>query len=160
MKFKRPTKRLVIYALAATIVVGLVIVGVILLRSNPDEPSYSTVKPANTSISDLGGWKRVSPVDSNPVFAYSDTLDSVSISVSQQPLPPSFKDNESTKVAELAQSYNASNKLDAHGTAVYIGDSAKGPQSVIFTKDGLLILIKSQQKVSNESWIRYINSLN
>lgn len=122
-------------------------------------PDYSTVLPKDKSISTLGGWKRISPNNSNPVFAYSDKLNDVAISVSQQPLPEAFKTDISGKIADLAKQFSATNKINANGTDVYIGTSAKGPQSVIFSKNGLLVLIKSQQKAEDKAWIAYIESL-
>ncbi|QQS70950.1 hypothetical protein IPP92_01465 [Candidatus Saccharibacteria bacterium] len=115
--------------------------------------------PAGKSIADLGGWTRVSPNSADPVFAYADTLDGSQIIISQQPLPDSFQSDPEGHIAELAKDYNASEKISTTNTTVYIGDSIKGPQSVIFTKSKLLILIKSSVKHSNDSWIRYINSL-
>lgn len=122
---------------------------------------YQTVLPESKSISQLGGWKRVSPPDSEPVYAYSDKIGDTPISVSQQPLPESFKkggiDNQ---VADLAKKFNATTTFDADTTTAYIGTSAKGPQSVIFTKNSLLILIKSQAKIDDTAWVRYVKSLN
>lgn len=122
-------------------------------------PAYPTLAPKGTSIETLGGWKRVSPPKKDPVFAYADTLEGVNISVSQQPLPASFKDDVASQVAALAKQFNATTKLSAGATTAYIGTSAKGPQSVIFTKNDLLILIKSQSKVSDSAWIRYVQLL-
>lgn len=122
---------------------------------------YQTVLPESKSITQLGGWKRVSPPDSEPVYAYSDKIGDTSISVSQQPLPESFKkDGIDSEVADLAKKFNATTTFDADTTTAYIGTSAKGPQSVIFTKNSLLILIKSQAKIDEPSWIRYVKSLN
>lgn len=122
-------------------------------------PDYLTVLPKDKSISDMGGWKRVSPGESNPVFAYTDKVDDVTISVSQQPLPEAFKTDISGNIADLAKQFSATEKVDANGTDVYIGTSAKGPQSVIFSKNGLLVLIKSQQKAESKSWKTYVESL-
>lgn len=122
-------------------------------------PDYLTVLPKDKSISNLGGWKRVSPSESNPVFAYADKVDDVTISVSQQPLPEAFKTDISGNIADLAKQFSATEKIDANGTDVYIGTSAKGPQSVIFSKNGLLVLIKSQQKAESKSWKAYVESL-
>ncbi len=121
---------------------------------------YQTVLPEGKSISELGGWKRVSPPKSDPVFAYADKIGDTPISVSQQPLPESFKDNIDNQVAELAKKFNATTKIDAGSTKVYIGTSTKGPQSVILTKNNLLILIKSQKKIDDKSWTKYADSLN
>ncbi len=129
------------------------------IRNSEKSPGYSTVLPKDKPVSELGGWKRVSPEGRDPVFAYADKIGDVSISVSQQPLPESFKSETSGKIAELAKQFSATEKIDANGTDVYIGTSAKGPQSVIFTKNGLLVLMKSQQKAESESWKTYVESL-
>jgi hypothetical protein len=123
-------------------------------------PEYQTVLPGEKSVGDLGGWKRVSPPKNDPVYAYSDTINEIPISVSQQPLPKSFVGNVDDKVADLAQKFNANTKIDGGDTKVYIGTSAKGPQSVIFTKKNVLVLIKSEKKIDNDTWATYIKSLN
>lgn len=131
-------------------------------RSSPaqvDEPGPGTALPSGKSVEELGGWKRVSPPEADPVFAYSDTINAVPVSVSQQQLPRSLGGNTANHVAEMAKQFNANTILDAGGTDVYIGTSAKGPQSVIFTKNDVLILIKSQEKIDNPYWIEYIRSL-
>lgn len=121
---------------------------------------YQTLLPSDKSISELGGWKRISPEDKDPVFAYVDTIDGVSVSVSQQPLPQSFISHTDSQVAELAKKFNATTEIDAGGTKVYVGTSAKGPQSAILSKNSLLIMIKSQKKIDNKSWAKYAQSLN
>jgi len=122
-------------------------------------PSYTTMLPKGKSVESLGGWKRVSPPGKDPVFAFSDSIDSVPISVSEQPLPQSFKNDTSGQVAELAQKFSATDKLDAGSMTVYIGTSSKGPQSVIFAKNNLLVLIKSEKKIEDASWTTYVQSL-
>ncbi len=123
------------------------------------EPSYDIVLPQRTTVESLGGWQRVSPEGSEPVFAYSDTIDETAISVSQQPLPPSFVGNVSAEVKQLADSYSATTAIEAGGTTAYIGRSARGPQSVILAKNDTLILIKSEKTISQDDWITYINNL-
>ena len=147
-----------------------VIVTVIVLNNKPtatkenqvaskDTPEFKTILPKGASINQLGGWTRISPPENDPVYAYSDTLNNVAISVSQQPAPSSFKNNLDTEVAEVAKKFNATSQLDTGDVKAYIGTSAKGPQSVIFVKDNLLILIKSVQKIDDSKWISYIKSL-
>ena len=123
-------------------------------------PGYETILPTGKTITQLGGWERISPPERDPVFAYTDTINDVSINVSQQPLPELFKTDTTGKVAELAKSYNATKKINADTTTVYIGTSAQGPQSVIFTKNDLLVLIKSQENINDDAWVNYIKSLN
>lgn len=124
------------------------------------QPQYTTVIPSGKNIQDLGGWKRISPQDRNPVFAYADKIENVPINVSQQPLPDSFKSERDEKVKEVALSFNASEKMVVDGTTIYIGTSSDGPQSVITSKGDLLILIKSTSKIDNDAWGEYIKSLN
>lgn len=128
-------------------------------KNKNTEPAFRPVLPVSRTISDLGGWQRVSPPENDPVFAYSDKIGAVSISVSQQPLPESFKHNVGGKVAELAEKFNATTEIEGENTKIYLGTSAKGPQSVIFTKNGLLVLIKSQEKIDQKTWAKYVNTL-
>lgn len=158
-----------------TIVIGSIVVAVIIAglitflavrasigtteKKSTDTPSFQTILPKGISIDSLGGWSRISPPENEPVFAYTDEIDGISISVSQQTLPPAFQNNTASQVSELAKRFNATSTFKAGDVTVYIGTSAKGPQSVIFTKNGLLILIKSQEKISDEAWTAYITNL-
>lgn len=123
-----------------------------------DQPSHPTILPRGTSIKDLGGWQQLRGPNGTAVYVYADTISNVPISVSQQPLPESFK-QAGNDIEKLAKNYNATETINANGTKIYIGTSAKGPQSVIFTKNSLLILIKSQKNISNKAWAKYIASL-
>ncbi|HRJ05969.1 MAG TPA: hypothetical protein PK911_00245 [Candidatus Saccharibacteria bacterium] len=123
-------------------------------------PSYKTILPEGKSIDDFGGWTRVSPPNRNPVYAYPDTIGRIPINVSQQPLPDDFAKNDTPeKLKELAIGYAATKRLVAGDTIVYVGTSAKGPQSVIFTKHGLLVLIRASASVPDASWQQYVESL-
>ena len=70
-----------------------------------------------------------------------------------------FQENTSEQIAQLAKSFSAEDKVTAGDTEIYIGTSIKGPQSVIFTKNKLLILIKSTSKIPNEKWANYVLNL-
>jgi hypothetical protein len=123
-------------------------------------PDYKTMLPAGKTIDQLGGWTRVSPSGTEPVYAYVDKIKGIQINVSQQPLPYEFDDDSTDQhIEELASGYNADQKMKVGGTTVYIGTSAKGPQSVIFTRDKILVLIKSLSAIDNNSWAAYISSL-
>ena len=122
-------------------------------------PSYKTLLPAGKTIDQLGGWTRVSPPDRNPVFAFADSIAGTPIIVSEQPLPSDFQTDATEQVSLLAEGYHASKHLKVGDVSVYIGTSAKGPQSVIFTENDLLILIKAQAVISDDHWVGYINSL-
>lgn len=124
------------------------------------QPEYATILPNGRTATELGGWQRVSPTDSEPVYAYTDSIEGVEISVSQQPLPENFKSNPDARVKELAKSYSAETEVKAGATTAYVGTSSQGPQSIIFVKAGLLVLIKSQNELSQDALSQYIQSLN
>jgi len=123
------------------------------------DTGYLTVLPEGKSIGQLGGWQRISPPKSTPVYAYADKIDNVTVSVSEEPLPKSFVGHAADQVAALAKDYNATDQINTGDTTVYVGTSAKGPQSAILIKSDLLILIKSQSKISDKSWASYVQSL-
>ncbi|CAN5411128.1 hypothetical protein BH10PAT4_BH10PAT4_0800 [soil metagenome] len=123
-------------------------------------PEYITVLPSGKTIDQLGGWTRISPPNSNPVFTYVDKIDSTAITVSQQPLPDSLKDNTDQQVDQLAQSQGASEKLTVGSIKVHIGTFGKDRERIIFTKNNLLILITSNNRLTTNQWAAYINSLN
>ncbi|MET0779606.1 MAG: hypothetical protein ABWY71_02105 [Candidatus Saccharimonadales bacterium] len=123
-------------------------------------PEYPTILPEGKDIAELGGWGRVSPPDKDPVFAYVDTKGGVKLMVSEQPLPANLKADTNGEVAKLAKQFSANDKLDvAGGIPAYVGTSHTGPQSVVVAKHELLILIRSDTKLSNTQWVEYINSL-
>ena len=122
-------------------------------------PNYPTILPAGKNILTLGGWTRISPPNKSPVYVYADKIDSVQIDVSEQPLPANLQNNTDFQIAQLAQSFGATDKFTINGTTVYIGTASSNEQSVIFYEKDLLILIKSASILTNNQWATYINSL-
>ena len=153
----RPKKTTVFAVILGLVGVGLVVY--LMFFSLPTEPEHQTVLPESTSIEELGGWTLVSPPRNDPVFAYGDKIDGTSISVSQQPIPRQFVGDEANKLAELARDYSANREIEGTDTTTYIGNSANGPQSVLLIKNNLLIMIKSQDVITDASWVEYIKSL-
>lgn len=118
-------------------------------------PTYATLLPAGKTIESLGGWTRVSPPTSSPVYAFGDRVDGVAVIVSEQPLPDTLKNGS---LEEFAKAYSAEHKVTVSGTDIYIGTSAKGPQSAVLTKNNLLILIKTDSKMTDAQWANYVGS--
>ncbi len=117
-------------------------------------PGYTTVLPIGKTIEQLGGWGRVSPPEKNPVFAYSDSVSSTHIVVSEQPLP------ENSQVSQIAKQFNASEKLVMiDGSIAYLATTSAGAQSLVISKSDLLILIRSSGKITNQVWVDYIGAL-
>jgi hypothetical protein len=122
-------------------------------------PDYATVLPQGKTIASLGGWTRISPPKTSPVYTYIDKVENVQINVSEQPLPDNFKSDTAKQLEQLAVSEKATQKITVGGNTIFIGTSSQGPQSIFFIKNNLLILIKSDSTISENSWIQYINSL-
>lgn len=161
-KQRRSSRKTMI--VAAVVLLAVCLIWIISTSNKEPEPTtagpaYATVLPANKTIDSLGGWQRVSPPEKPPVYAYNDEINDIAISVSEQPLPAEFKSNPTSQVAELAKGYNATTKLKAGDTQLFLGTSSKGPQSVIFTKEGVLVLIKSEKTIADASWSAYVKSL-
>lgn len=121
-------------------------------------PDYDTVVPKGMTPATIT-WTRVSPPDHNPVYTYIDTIGKVTINVSEQPIPDDFQVDPVASVEKLASSYNANQKIIVGSDTVYIGTSEKGPQSVIFIKNNVLVLIKTDTGLSTDQWMSYISSL-
>lgn len=121
-------------------------------------PDYDTVVPKGRTAATIN-WTRVSPPDHNAVYTYVDTVDKATLNVSEQPVPDNFKSNPTTSIEQLASSYNATQKLTVGTVTVYIGTSTKGPQSTIFIKNNVLVLIKTDTALTTDQWIAYISNL-
>lgn len=125
-----------------------------------EAPTFATLLPKGKTTASVGGWARVSPEGSAPVYAYIDYIGEVQLNVSQQQLPESFRQDTKGAVQQLAEQFGAPTTLNGvEDSTVYIGKDESGPQSVIMVKDDLLILIKSSSTVSNQQWTDYLNSL-
>lgn len=122
-------------------------------------PDYATVLPAGKTVEQLGGWTRVSPADRDPVYAFSDKIGNTPVIVSQQPLPEDLRGSTDEEIAKLAKNFNANEKVSAGDMTLFVGKSAKGPQSIITYKGDLLILIKASAAVGNDQLVSYANSL-
>jgi hypothetical protein len=122
------------------------------------KPDFELLFPAGKNAAQLGGIGRISPKNAVPAYAYADKLDNARITVTEQKLPDNFQNN-SGALEETARNFSASRTLEVDGSQVYIGESGTGPQSLIFQRDGLLILISADSQVSDDSWISYISSL-
>lgn len=165
IRFKQPNKRLLITAIVM-ITVGVAGLGFGIYRANTSQadmvsnkPNFTALVPASKTIEQLGGWEKLTGPNGDAFYVFTDNVSGVNVNVSQQKLPGKFKSDLNNEMLNLARAYNANLKIDAGETKVYIGTSAKGPQSVIFTKNGVLVLIKSWSTLENGDWIAYINSL-
>lgn len=125
------------------------------LSASDQKPPFPSLTPSGDSASPTD--KKYDPM--KKVVSYTDTIGGVKITVSQQQLPGGFQDNPQEKVKKLAEDFSATDVLSTANPTAYLGTSAKGPQTVIFTKNGLLIFMQSATKIDNHDWASYITSM-
>lgn len=121
---------------------------------------FEILYPLGTPKSELS-IVDVSPPEQPNVYAYIDVLDGVDIKLSQQQLPESFIDDESAKLLETAENFNAKNVIQIDDYNVYHGytDNNGGVQSLVFIKEGLLIFAVAPKEIDDNLWAAYISSL-
>jgi hypothetical protein len=122
-------------------------------------PDFPVLTPLGTGVDDLGGFAKISPKDAPAVYAYRDTISGIPIKVSQQQLPDTLRTDQANKVRELAEGFNAKNPLEVGDNTAYIGASTNGVQSVVYVKGENLVLIASDNTISNSDWVTYIGNL-
>jgi len=165
IQFRKPSKRPLIIAIVM-ITLGFAGLGLGIYKSNSSQaevvhntPNFAALLPKGRTIGQLGGWEKLTAPNGDVFYVFVDTVSGVLVNVSQQNLPGKFKGDINNKMIELARAYNANTKLDVDGTTVYVGTSAQGPQSVLYTKNGVLVLMKSWSTISDADWIAYIKTL-
>jgi hypothetical protein len=121
------------------------------------KPDFSVVYPGGDIKNVANGEIRYDK--QRKVANYSDKLNTIDITVSQQPLPDNFKAERDKKIEEFAKANYFNELIQAGELKVYSGLSIKGPQSLVFTKNDLLIFVKASQMIDKTIWIDYINSL-
>ena len=119
------------------------------------QPDFATLKP--TTVENQATEPKYD--GTKKVASYNDVLDNVPITISQQPLPTGFQSDPTGKVADLAKQINANDKISTSDTTAYSGLSAKGPQTIVFTKNDLLVFIYADKKINTLSWSKYIESM-
>ncbi len=164
---KLKNKRQLLLMTGAAVV--LVIIAALLLTSRLQQsgngvntttaPTFATLLPKASSIESLGGWQKGTSPNGDTYYSFKDTVDGVTVRVTEQLLPASFANDLQKKTAEIAEGYNATRTLPIDTPVSYIGVSAKGQQSVIFTKKKLLVLIASETTIPDDAWVKYIESL-
>jgi hypothetical protein len=94
------------------------------------------------------------------VASYSDVIDGTEVTVSQQPLPDNFKTNSTKEVEKLAASFKATNAITAGKVTAYSGVASEtGTQTIVFTKNQLLIFILASKELTGKSIAKYITDL-
>lgn len=162
------TKKVINISLVAVIVFSLVMIGVQLFSGNNSTEAVSATKDATKGqnkpdfklIYPAGKAKETSYDANKKVASFNDELEGTKLTISQQSLPANFRYDPNAEVEKLAKQINANTKLDVAGLSAFMGQSIKGPQTVVFAKNGLLIFVKSETTVETRNWNDYVSSFN
>lgn len=94
------------------------------------------------------------------VAQFPDKVGDQTVVVSQQQLPDNFKSDPESEVKKLAEGFSATDVLTTGGDQVaYLSTSAKGAQTVLLQKNGLLIFLFSTEPIAKDIWSNYIATL-
>lgn len=121
------------------------------------QPDYDPVLPnGNKQEANKG---KLGYDSAKKVASFPDQIGNVKVTVSQQPLPETFKKDTDAQVKKLAENFSAKEVINTSTPTAYLGTSAKGPQTVIFAKNDLLVFITSDSVIDKELWAEYITRL-
>lgn len=127
------------------------------LSSNlPTSPTFTTLAPGGDIHQATGGELRYD--SAKQVASYTDTVQNVAITVSQQELPGHFVLDPAAGMANLASSINSKDQFNVGDTTVYVGQP-NNTQTAVFMKNQVLVFIVAQTPLSNEVLAAYINGL-
>lgn len=129
--------------------------------ANNDAPTFPLLYSAEKSQGSIGTIKRVSPPEApQPTFAYIDYIDGIRIIVSQQEATETFKDEPATALEKISKDLQATSVIQVDENKIYHGlDEKLGVQSLVAYKNGRIVLIRADSKVSDDSWAGYYLSL-
>ncbi len=92
------------------------------------------------------------------VAVYSIKLKDRNLVVSQQLLPEGFKSDPTSRLKTLAETIYAKDAIAGKNSTAYLGTSIKGPQTLVFVTNELLVFIKSDGKIDNDQWRTILDS--
>lgn len=124
------------------------------LSAADQKPNFDTLTPGQSTKASSQKYDSVKKVAS-----FTDVIGGVDITISQQPLPDALKKDTDAQVKKLAEGFSANEVLSTANPTAYLGTSVKGPQTVIFAKNNLLVFIQSTKKIDNHDWAEYITNL-
>lgn len=127
------------------------------LADNVTEPEFDTVLPSGKKEETEGN--NIGYDSQRKVASFKDTIGSVPITVSQQPLPEPFKANPDEEVKKLAEGFSATNAINESNPKAYLGNDESGAQTVIFHKNNVLVFMFSPKQIDKDQWAEYITKL-
>ncbi len=157
------TKPIIICGVIVLLIFSVLIVNNLFNRDKTTSVAGSKKVEQNPDFDALESSSKSSkkPVfdEAKKVASFKDKVGSADLVVSQQKLPDTFKGDPAGKLAEFAKNNYLNDYVEVGETKVYIGQSIKGPQTLVFIKNGLLVFVSSDKTVKNSDWIEYIGLL-
>lgn len=119
-------------------------------------PSFETLAPnVNSKVEKTATYD-----DEKKVASYNDKIAGTDVTVSQQPLPDSFKASPMDEVEKLAKNFKATKRINTGKVIAFTGISSEdGTQTVIFAKKDLLIFIRATKELNSNNLAAYIDNL-
>lgn len=162
---RKPNRKQIVYIISAFACLAVVAVGITqyLGKNNANTPQVSgeaeQKKPDFTLI--MPGGKingKIAYNSEKKVASIQSQIGDNPVIISQQPIPAGFKPDPAGETAQLAKEMNANDKLEGNGFTAHLGQSIKGPQTVVFTKSGTLVFIKSTETIPKEQWAEFLKT--
>lgn len=119
-------------------------------------PEFDTVLPGGDQ-SLLAG--KVVYDEQRKVASYVDMIGDAKVTVSEQQLPERFKQDRLGELEKFAKQINANEKIEVGEVVAFSGVSIKGPQTVVFIKNDVLVFMGTEKKLQNKAWFDYIANL-
>jgi hypothetical protein len=126
------------------------------------KPTYEVVRPSSKPQLAEPDGVHAAYDSKRQSYSFRDYMGDNGFTVSQQPVPPQFKDG-ATAVETLAPTLVKGVKPTAlktlFGTAYVATNPKYSSQALVLTVRDLLIFIQSGHAYTNDEWVNYINAL-
>ncbi len=173
MQIKRRSKKQLLIGGAGLAVVVIAVIGMLAMVNGSSKGKFSDkgvlgeksvkidFKPLlpNGKTDETTAYKTAVDGQNRPIYTFTDKIGATDLTVTEQPLPESLKGDTDTKLATMAKDLYLTDVINASNPKAYMGTSVRGPQTVIFTKNGLLVFIQSQAKIDKDQWSEYVTRL-
>ena len=123
------------------------------------KPSFQPLAPADSKNNAVNGTPQVAYDTKRNTYSFTDTIGGHAVVVSQQPIPATYK-TAVDAVSKIAISLKANQTATTDSGAAYIASDAKSnTQTVVFSKNNLLVFVQSPFSHTTAQWQAYINAL-
>ncbi len=127
--------------------------------STAAKPTFQPLAPVDSTNNGIHGTPQVAYDGKRNTYSFTDTLAGQAIVVSQQPIPATYK-TAVDAVSKIAVSLKASQTLATSSGAAFIANDAKSnAQTIVFSKNNLLVFVQSPFAHTSDQWQAYINGL-